>query len=221
MTISNSDSVYKTPESELLKEEIVPQSFVRGSLTTGKLLFLAWLTIFYLIATIPAIAISFMSGVEPENEFYTTFGNLFNIVDSAIYIYLLIMFKQLLNIRLETHTADRYITILVALSLIMAVLNIFMPADAEEFNLISISFFVLLIPMGIVSILFGLRLLKLKSNYNYLKLFSWSNIIMGGLLASVVLFLLALPAGLVSSYAMAMIFFTAARERKQSDLEVP
>ncbi|MES9926478.1 MAG: hypothetical protein ABW158_00035 [Candidatus Thiodiazotropha sp. 6PDIVS] len=217
MTISNSDSVYKTPESELLKDEILPQPFVRGKLTYRKLLFFAWLAIFYLIATIPAISISFMSGIEPEKEFYVILGNVFNLLDSAINIYLLLMFKQLLNLRLETHTADRYITILIVLSLIMAVLNIFIPAGAEEFNLISISFFVLLVPMGVVSILFGLRLLKLKSDYNYLKLFSWSNIIMGGLLASVVLFILALPVGLVSSFAMAMIFFTAARERKQSD----
>lgn len=205
-----SDSIYKTPEAELLINEELPRSFIDSNFSYKKLKFLAWLSVIYMISTIPLIGLSFMSGVTPDNNSYMVLGNIFNILDSMIFVYLLYMFKKLINSRLECHSADRYIYILIGLSIIMSALTIFMPND----DLGSISFFVLLVPLGIVSILFGVRLLKQKSDLKYLKLYSWSTIIMGIMLTSVVLFLLALPVGIVSSFAMAMIYFTAAKELK-------
>jgi hypothetical protein len=209
-----SDSVYKTPEADLLINEELPKSFIDSNFSYKKLKYLAWLSVIYLIATIPLLGLSFMSGAAPENNSYIVLGNILDVIVSMIYVYLLYMFKKLINSRLECHSADRYIYILIGLSVIMPILTIFMTNDDLEFNIISITFFVMLVPLGIVSILFGVRLLKQKSDFKYLKLYSWSTIIMGVMLASVVLFLLALPVGIVSSFAMAMMYFTAAKELK-------
>ncbi|MES9817305.1 MAG: hypothetical protein ABW155_11685, partial [Candidatus Thiodiazotropha sp.] len=65
------------------------------------------------------------------------------------------------------------------------------------------------------SILFIPALYRNYSFTGLIRLYSWSTIIAGVFLASVVLFLLAIPAGMVSSFAMAMMFHTTAKELKR------
>ncbi|MCU7874673.1 MAG: hypothetical protein KZQ82_15710 [Candidatus Thiodiazotropha sp. (ex Lucinoma annulata)] len=210
--MSNLESIYKAPVSDLVIKEELPEGFLYGVFTSKKLKNLTYLSFFYLILMIPLIGISFMSGFEPDNYFYGKATNVLTVIDAVIFIYLLVMFKALINHRFEFHGANRYISILIGLTFIMTVVSLFMPANPQEMDIVTISYFVLMVPLGIITILFGKRLLSIETEYNYLKLYSWSSIITGVCLATVVLFLLALPLSLVSSFAMAMLFLTASNE---------
>ena len=212
--MTDSGSVYQTPASELLAKPDLPDAFLNGPLTREKLRYTGWLALLYLLLTPPHIGVSFMSGIEVGDNFYVNVNRLLTVVDTAIYIFLLFIFKQFVNVRFGFNRADRYISILIGLSVVMAVLSFLMPSDAETFDVPTIGYFVLLVPFGVVSILFGKRLLSINTDFSYLRLYSWSTIVAGVLLATVILFLLALPVGLVSSFALAMIFFTAAGELK-------
>ncbi|MCG8018289.1 MAG: hypothetical protein JAY97_18950 [Candidatus Thiodiazotropha sp. 'RUGA'] len=214
MNEQNSDSAYKTPEANLLEEEALPASLLNSTLTYTKLKLLFWLSLLYLLATLPMVAISFMSGVVPDNESYRLATDIVSLIDNLLYLYLLYMFKLLLNYRLDCHSVDNYIYAAIILSLIMSVLSYMMPEDMESLGISTMSFFALMVPLGIVNVIYGIKLLKLQSYFSYLMLYSWSTIIAGVFLASVVLFLLAIPAGMVSSFAMAMMFHTTAKELK-------
>jgi hypothetical protein len=214
MKTSDSDIVYKTPNAVLLKIESLPHDFINSNQKYSKLIVLGWLTILYLLTTLSLITSSFVGSVLTQNEVYIFIADVLSLLDGVLYIYLMLMFKNLVNNRLECQSADRYIYIILVLSSVITAISIFMSDDTEMLGFFSISFFILLALLGIVSILFGLRLLKIDSDFNYLKLFSWSTIIAGGLLASVVLFILAIPVGFVATYAMAMMFFSAAHELK-------
>ncbi|MEW8263707.1 MAG: hypothetical protein AB2736_15220 [Candidatus Thiodiazotropha taylori] len=215
MNEQNSDSVYKTPEANLFDEEVLPASLLNSTLTYTKLKLLFWLSLLYLLATLPLVAISFMSGVVPDNENYRLATDIVSLIDNLLYLYLLYMFKLLLNHRLACHSVDNYIYAAMILSLMMSILSYVMPEEVDSFGFSTLGFFVLMVPLGIVNVLYGIKLLKLQSYFNYLRLYSWSTIIAGVFLASVVLFLLAIPAVMVSSFAMAMMFHTTAKELKR------
>jgi hypothetical protein len=167
--------------------------------------------------TIPMVALSVMSGMGMKFDDFDRIDMLITVFDSLLYLYLILSFKRLVNYRFEYHKADRYIYLLIGISVVMTVISLVMPRDSEGLDPITIGYFVLLIPFGIVSILFGSSLLKIEFDFSYLRLFSWSTIITGALLASVVLFILALPVGLLSTFAMAMMFFTASRELRRAE----
>ncbi|MBV2090614.1 MAG: hypothetical protein KUF72_06975 [Candidatus Thiodiazotropha sp. (ex Ctena orbiculata)] len=215
MNEQNSDSVYKTPEANLFEEEALPASLLSSTLTYAKLKLLFWLSLLYFLATPPLVVISFMSGVVPDSESYRLATDIVSLIDNLLYLYLLYMFKLLLNHRLACHSVDNYIYAAIILSLIMSILSYAMPEEVDSFGVSTLGFFVLMVPLGVVNVLYGIKLLKLQSYYNYLRLYSWSTIIAGVFLASVVLFLLAIPAGMVSSFAMAMMFYTTAKELKR------
>jgi hypothetical protein len=97
----------------------------------------------------------------------------------------------------------------------MTVLSFLMGDDLDNIDPFSIAFFVFLVPYGVVSIMFGRRLLKVDSHYRGFTLFCWMSIIAGICFASVALFLLAIPFSLIADIALALIFFEAARELRE------
>ncbi len=209
---NNNNTIYKKPNSELFTEQTLPESFINGELSHNKFKFLALLSLFYLFLSFPTIWISFMSGFEPENNFFQVSTKVLNFVSSAIYVYLMLLFKVFLNLRFEFNDADKIINALILITIVMAILGLFMNGSSEELGIVTIMYFGFMVPAGVTTILFGKRLLSIQTYYKYLNLFSWVNIFSGVCLTSVVLFLFALPFGIVSDIAMALMFFSAARE---------
>ena len=214
--MDNNNSVYKAPESVLVKNEKLPEMFVSGGLSQKKLKLAGWLSIFYVILLFPSVGISFMSEFDPENEMYDITAKVFTLLDSIVWIYLFVNFKLFLNYRFEFYNVNRYINILIILSIIIFFISLFMTKGTEEFNSIMIVYFAFLILYGIVTIIFGKKLLSIPVYYKYMKFFAWINIISGVCLASVVLLLFAIPLGFISGLIMALIFFAAANELKET-----
>lgn len=210
--MSNIEQVYKSPESDLVIEESVPTSFKTGKLSKDKLKMAGWFSVLYILLLVPVTWISFMSGLLGDNYPYANEAMYLAAVLTAFWIYLILTMKSLLNERFDFNQADKYINLQIILSIPMAILSVFMDDSVADIGIISIAYFILLIAIGIVTILFGKQLLKVSSQYSGLKLYAWSNIIAGACMASVIFIFIAIPAGVVSSIAMAIMFFSAANE---------
>ena len=210
--MSDIEQVYKSPESDLFIEEPVPTSFKQGKFSKSKLQIAGWFSLFYIFLLVPVTWISVMSALQGDSYPYSAEALYLGAALTAVWIYLILVMKSLLNERFDFDLANKYINLQVMLSVPMAVLSIFMDNNGSDFGIISIVYFILLVAIGIVTILFGKQLLKISTRYSGLKLYAWTNIISGVCMASIILIFLAIPAGIVSSIAMAIMFFSAAKE---------
>lgn len=209
--MNDEDSIYSPPAADLTIREELPEQYLTGPLTRKKLTFIAWFSLFYFVLEFPLFAISLLSEFYSESGTLAALDKILTLASSLIFIYLMAMFRMFLNLRFNYSGVNTHIIILIVLSIVMTVLSFLM---TEEFSIETIAFFVSLVPFGIVNILFGKRLLTIKEDYRYLRLFSWSNIILGIFLTTVILFPLAVPVSLVADFAFMMIFFTAVKELK-------
>lgn len=206
------ESLYSAPASNLFLEEALPEGYVEGDLTQSKLRLAGWLSIIYMLIQVPSFVISFMVGAEPENTMYDGLFKALIIVDMLLWIYLILVFKAFVNIRFGFTGVNRVIQFMIALSVVMYGLVFFMGQGDDELDVFTIVYFALLIPMGVAMVLFGKRLLSIENEFKYLRIYAWLNIISGVCVASVILFLLATPLGLIASLLIALMFFAAANE---------
>jgi hypothetical protein len=209
--MNDDGSIYSPPAADLTIEEDLPEQYLTGPLTRRKLLFIAWLSLFNFVLAFPTITTSFLSELYGNSGIIKTLYTSLNVINSLMYIYLMMMFRVFLNLRFNYAGVNTHIILLIALSLALNVSSLLLE---DGLGAPMVAFLLSLVPFGIVSILFGKRLLKIETDFSYLRLYSWSTIIAGLFMATVILFVLALPAALVTSFAFMMIFFTAAREKK-------
>jgi len=214
--MSNNDSIYKAPDADLLLKEKLPETFINGTLTPKKLKRAGWLALFYMLFLIPVLWVALLNGAEPNNKMYAVANNLFLVIDTVVWIYLLIVLKTFLNLRFELYTTDKYIKIMILLSILTALVEPFASDTIaiDNFGVADIISFGVLIPTGIVTVLFGKTLLSVTTDFKHLRLFAWLNMIYGVCLASLILILLAIPFILALSLVMVLIFFAAAKELK-------
>lgn len=219
--MQSNDDVYRTPKASLEIEKVIPEAFSKSVLTVGKLRFLAWLSIFYLLMSILIIGVEVMVGLDAGNTMYQRLSEALSLIDTVIEIYLLLALKTFLNTRFEYFRANTEIYILIVLSILITVLSYGMEA-AEEGSAVPFTmvFFGVVAISGVISIIFGIKLVRLGEDYRGLKLYSWSVLLSGIAMASVVLLLLAVPLSLLNDIALAMMFFAAAKERLAADTGV-
>lgn len=208
----NENSIYDAPAADVTVPEQLPEAFRHGSLSPGKLRFAAFVSVLYLIMLFPLTGLSFMDGWDGGNENVKFWTDALTLLCTGMWIYLLLIFKTLLNQRLEFSGANTTLHILLVLSAVISVIPLFMDAGESPFGLLGILFFVMMIPLGIVTILFGRRLLTVAPHYRYLPLFAWTTILTGICTVTIILFMLVLPLSLVWTIAMALIFLNASQE---------
>ena len=210
--MDETNAVYKTPEANLEITSDLPDTFTQGSLSVSKLKFLAWLSLFYFLFSFPTIGMDFMTGVEPGNKTYDIMATVFTIISMIIWIYLLVSFKLLLNERFEFFRANVYINLLILISVFSTLVSFLMEGNLDAHDEATIGFIASILVVGIISILLGIRLLRIKIKYYGMRLYAWCSIFSGISMTSIFLLLLAIPFGLLMDIALAVIFFTAANE---------
>jgi len=208
---------YKPPHSDLVNEAM-PDSFRSESISTGQLNLAGWLSISYAFLSIPILVISFMS-VGTESESISLMSQTFTIISSVIWVYLLIILRKFLQARFTISGLGIYIWLMIFFTAVILVLSFFLDKteNTNEFTVETIAYFVSFIPYGIVTILFGKKLLSIKVPYPSLKAFSWLTIITGICMATVVLFILAIPFGIIADILLALLFFNGKKELASGD----
>ncbi len=189
-----------------------------------------WLSIARAALTIPALILSFVLGfIQGVTGRVIVIGvgtkiilAALGIIGLGIYIYIYSSLRQLLNNRFSFHDIDTYITAFIWVGVVGFVFNI-LASISEQLGIvvIVISFFAI-IPLGIISIVFAAKLLRLPDDlFGLLKPFSYTIIASGVCYTSIILIPLGIIAEAVAGVILGMIFFRAAAEKSQPNLFGP
>ncbi|MBN2414502.1 hypothetical protein JXO52_01600 [bacterium] len=135
---------------------------------------------------------------------------------ALLYVYILYSFRRLLHEQYNFHGADTVIAVFAWLSLAGEVLDkgselVALLNPEIKWYMAGLRVLVIIIPIGIIMIMYGLRMLKMGDAVSHiLKLYSYSLVGTGICMVSVILLPFALILGLVMDILLGMIFFSAA-----------
>jgi hypothetical protein len=180
----------------------------------GKNLRLAgWLTILSAIVTLPLVALGLLSEFTADKSTAWSYLEfIFNVAYTALFVYIFVMIRRLLNEKAGFHGADRYITTIIALNVVIALLAALASIFPEAEEVISMVVLVMVVPAGVVSVIFGVKLLKCPDDlFGYLKPFAYLTIASGVMLATVILMLFAMLTSIAADIVLALIFFKSAK----------
>jgi len=154
-------------------------------------------------------------------------SDVLGLIFTAIAIYVLWMFKNLLNDHYEYHDLDLLILISIWWAALFQVVGlglgfltmIFWPVDEKVFALVYIVFFASsMICIGIVDILIAVKLLKVKEHFSeYIRAFAYITIVAGICEITVFLSPITLLMIPVTCIILALIFFKDKRENHTVD----
>lgn len=172
-----------------------------------------WLSVVSAVLALPVLIISFISGIlEDKSATLLYLEALLNTGYVVLYVYILIMFRRLLNEKSAFHDVDKYFTFLIWINISITVISIIALPFPEAQSIIGIGVLVLLIPFGVIYVVFGIKLLNCEDNlFGYLKPFSYMTIVTGVMIAVIVLALLGIITTMISDVILALIFFKAAK----------
>jgi hypothetical protein len=172
-----------------------------------------WLSVVAAVVTFPVLVMSFVSGMaEEKNSVFTYLEAALDIGYLVLYVYIFVMFRRLLNEKASFHDADPYITFLIWINVAITLVSVATLPFPETADMVGIGSVVLLIPFGIVYVVFGIKLLNCHDDlFGYLKPFSYLTIATGVMVALVVMVLLGMVTSIISDIILALIFFKAAK----------
>ncbi len=135
-------------------------------------------------------------------------------VTSIMWVYLILMFRRFMEVRFEIKGLRKYVNLLILLTIVLTVQSILMGHEPESgsLDIATIGYIAMLVPYGIVAILFGRTLLSIDTPYPYLRAFAWLTMLAGIAFASIVLLLVAMPIGFAADVLMALMFFAGRKE---------
>ncbi len=176
-----------------------------------------WVSITNAIFTIPATILSYSLGSREDPGARLAEGILL-LVSLGLFLYILLSFKRLLNVRFRFHDVDVYISYLIWGNVSLSLFQ-FLSLATKEFEwAVSVLSVMAYIFFGILSILFATRLLRLPHHlYGLLKPFSYLSIGSGACFVTVILLPVGILAGSVADFLLGIIFFRAAEEPPTTD----
>ena len=176
-----------------------------------------WLSIASAVLIIPEIGLTVFIGLlSPKLEIFLAPLRVVNVVMG---IFVLYMFRKLLNVCFRFHRADTLIHVLITVNVVfflIGLIDIFagLAGAGGGFEIaFSIVSMVLFVAYCIVNIIFGVTLLKLEDNmFRLLKPYAVMIILSGALGATVILIPFALLAAIAHMIILGMIFLRAREE---------
>jgi hypothetical protein len=133
------------------------------------------------------------------------------VIGLGLFLYVIYSFRRVLNIRFKFHDVDIYISLMIWGNIILAALSLLSLGTGQLESFMELLTVAALIGFGILSIMFGTRLLRLSGNlYGLLKPFCYVTIGSGICLVTVFLLPVAILAGAVADVILGVIFFRAA-----------
>lgn len=176
-----------------------------------------WLSVVSAVLVLPLSTIGFFTGwfaMEDDLGVGVLYLIAFlNTGYSVIGVYILVMFRRLLNQKAAFHDVDMFIKLMIGLTIAVTVVGLITPVlSSTATGIVGIASIVLLMPFGVVAIVFGIKLLNCDDDFfGHLKPFSYLTIATGVLYGSVVLILFAPLTDAVSSVLLALVFFKSAK----------
>ncbi len=200
------ENPYAAPTVELV-DDAAPHSLQGWN--ASQLRVLGWLSLVSTFGTLVFLVMSLVGAAlrMPDLE---TYGEWIGIAMVLLGNYLLIRFKGFAEARFEARGLGIPVWATVAVSLAME--GVVFGSGLEALDWRSITYLVLTGILGLLTLWFGIRLLKVQNVSPPFKVLAWLEIAAGPLLASVVLMMLAVIPALAAGVAMALVFFRGAEE---------
>jgi hypothetical protein len=169
------------------------------------------------VLSVPLVMVQLIS-VSPggQSAAFLILQTLFSVAYVAISVYVLIMFKRLLNQKASFYDVDRYIDFIIWVNIASAALQIItLPMKGAQ-ETIGTVFLILLVLIGIILVLFGVKLQKCNDDlFGYLKPYSYLTIASGVMIAIYILALFGIIISLICDVILALIFFKSAKLYKE------
>ena len=177
-----------------------------------------WCSITNALIAIPSLAMSWfldtVKGIGPKLS-----QAILTVVGLGLFLYVIFSFKKLLNSRFNFHDVDTYISLMIWGNIALAVLSLFSLGTGKLESFMETLTVAALIVFGILSIMFGTRLLRLSGNlYGLLKPFCYVTIGSGICLVTIFLLPVAITAGAIGDVILGVIFFRAAEQTPQDEI---
>ena len=187
-------------------------------LTRGQLDLAGWCSITNALIAIPSLAMSWfletVKGIGPRLS-----QAILTVVGLGLFLYVISSLRRLLNGRFKFHDVDTYISLMIWGNVVLAILSLLSLGTVKLESFMEILTVAALIVFGILSIMFGTRLLRLSGNlYGLLKPFCYVTIGSGICLVTVFLLPVAITAGAIGDVILGVIFFRAAEQIPQDEI---
>ncbi len=185
-------------------------------LTEKNLNLAGWIAIASAVLAIPLVALDIMSGVaEDESVAMLLLETILSMGALILYVYILIMLRRLLNEMANFNKVDKYITLLIWFNVIVTVIGVMALPVTELQVIIGVAVLLLLIPLGIIYVVVGVKLLHCEDDlFGYLKPYSYLTIATGVMIAVIVLVPFGIITSIIADVILALIFFKAAKQVK-------
>ncbi len=185
-------------------------------LTEKNLNLAGWIAIASAVLAIPLVALGIMSGVaEDEGVAMLLLETILSMGALILYVYILIMLRRLLNEMANFNKVDKYITLLIWFNVIVTVISVMALPVTELQAIMGIAVLLLLIPLGIIYVVVGVKLLHCEDDlFGYLKPYSYLTIATGVMVAVIVLVPFGIITSIIADVILALIFFKAAKQVK-------
>lgn len=176
--------------------------------------FVGWIAIINAIATIP-IWVFNVALEQVARHWIGVNPILMLLLGIVIWVdtFLYYKFRELLNRRHNFHETDSIILLIIFGNILIGFFNIIgymVPSIQMTMKIFTL---VLLVPFGILFIVFGVQLLKLKNDlFGFLKPYAYTTIAVGACVATAFLFLIGVLIGVAAGLMQGLIFLKSAEE---------
>jgi len=188
------------------------------AITKKQLDLAGWCSITNALIAIPSLAMSWF--LDPVKAIGPRLSQaVLTVVGLGLFLYVISSFKKLLNIRFKFHEVDIYISLMIWGNIVLAILSLLSLGTGQLESFMELLTVAALIFFGILSIMFGTRLLRLSGDlYGLLKPFCYVTIGSGICLVTVFLLPVAILAGAIADVILGVIFFRAAEQTSPDEI---
>jgi hypothetical protein len=173
-----------------------------------------WLAIAKVLVSIPILVVSIIVEITKAiNPAFVMFVVLFAFVDMLLNIYILYMFRQLLNRQFGFHLVDDLITYLIIAFVVIGMVNISGWMFFGLRDMIKIFLLILFCPLGVLMTMFGFRMLQLQDSlFGLLKPYAYLTIAGGICCATILLAFFGMLIAMVSAIIQGLIFIRCSEQ---------
>lgn len=188
------------------------------TITKKRLDLAGWCSITNALLAIPSLAMSWfldtVKGIGPGLS-----QAILTVVGLGLFLYVIYSLRRLLNGRFKFYDVDIYISFMIWGNIVLAIISLLSLGTDQLESFMEMLTLAALIAFGILSIMFGTRLLRLSGNlYGLLKPFCYTTIMSGICLVTIFLLPVAILAGAVSDVILGVIFFRAAEQTPPDEI---
>ncbi|MCG8907467.1 hypothetical protein [Pseudomonas sp. DP-17] len=202
---------YAAPKVELV-DQSAPGAFLAGRWNPGHLRLLGWLSLALLLCDVVLFVLSFAAALH-ESSTWQRYELWVGVLSTVLGCFLLWRTRSFLEDRFNARGLAWPVGLSIATALVMQVYSlIFDEQLSGEFNGALMGFMGLFVPTGVVTLWYGVRLLKIELPYPSVKVMGWLEVASGVCLLSVLLFLPGTALAMASLLPLALMFLRAARE---------